>query len=67
MRSKSARSIARLLYSRARAPAPGADSPRGMLIEEIDAVAAARHPMAPYLVEAGFILGALGFQPNLRT
>jgi ATP-dependent Lhr-like helicase len=67
LRSKSARSIARLLIERARSAAAGGEAPRGMLIEEIDGGAPAEHPMAPFLVEAGFISGALGFQPNLRA
>ncbi len=33
-----------------------------MLIEEIDGVTPTAHPLAPYLVEAGFVAGALGFQ-----
>jgi len=37
-----------------------------MLIEEIDGVTAAVHPLGPYLVEAGFIAGAMGFQPDFR-
>jgi hypothetical protein len=35
-----------------------------MLIEEIDAGAPRAHPIAPFLIEAGFIAGALGFQPT---
>jgi ATP-dependent Lhr-like helicase len=66
LRSKSARSIAGLLIERARSAPFGGESPRGMLIEEIDGVPPAAHPMAPFLVEAGFIAGALGFQPTLR-
>jgi ATP-dependent Lhr-like helicase len=58
-RSKTARAISRALIERARS---GIDSPRGMLIEEIDGAPAAEHPLAPYLVEAGFIAGALGLQ-----
>jgi ATP-dependent Lhr-like helicase len=58
-RSRAARAIAQVLIDRARA---GGDAPRGMLIEEIDGAAAARHPIAPYLAEAGFAAGALGFQ-----
>jgi hypothetical protein len=37
-----------------------------MLIEEIDGLPPATHAMAPWLVEAGFIAGALGFQATLR-
>ena len=33
-----------------------------MLIEDIDGMPPAAHPMAPFLVEAGFLAGALGFQ-----
>jgi ATP-dependent Lhr-like helicase len=58
-RSRLGRAIARVLIDRART---GGDAPRGMLIEEIDGVAPAAHPMAAWLVEAGFISGALGFQ-----
>jgi ATP-dependent Lhr-like helicase len=60
-RSKAARAIARALIDRAR---EGGDAPRGMLIEEIDGAPAAQHPIAPYLAEAGFIAGAMGFQPS---
>jgi hypothetical protein len=37
-----------------------------MLIEEIDGRPPFAHSMAPYLAEAGFLGGAMGFQPNLR-
>jgi len=66
-RSRAARAVARVLIDRARS---GFDGPRGMLIEEIDGAPPATHPMAPYLLEAGFIAGALGFQatyPRVRT
>jgi len=36
-----------------------------MLIEEIDGAPPATHPLAPYLGEAGFIAGALGYQARL--
>jgi len=61
-RSKVGRAVARALIDRARS---GVESPRGMLIEEIDGEAPATHSLAPYLAEAGFIAGALGFQPRL--
>jgi ATP-dependent helicase Lhr and Lhr-like helicase len=61
-RSKAGRAVARALIDRARS---GVESPRGMLIEEIDGEAPATHPLAPYLADAGFIAGALGFQPRL--
>src|SRR5207253_362050 len=62
-RSKTARAIAHVLIDRART---GGDTPRGMLIEEIDGMPAARHPLAPYLAEAGFAAGALGFQATFK-
>jgi ATP-dependent Lhr-like helicase len=62
-RSRVGRAVSQALIERARA---GADSPRGMLIEEIDGGPAAFHPLAPYLAEAGFIAGALGFQATFR-
>jgi ATP-dependent helicase Lhr and Lhr-like helicase len=59
-RSQAARAVTRALIERARA---GGDTPRGMLIEEIDGEPPAMHPLAPFLEDAGFIRGALGFQP----
>jgi ATP-dependent Lhr-like helicase len=58
-RSRTARAVARVLIDRARS---GGDSPRGMLLEEIDGGPPADHPLAHFLTEAGFILGAMGFQ-----
>src|SRR5581483_8852018 len=52
-RSQTARALARALADRSRA---------AMLIEEIDGLAAALHPMAPFFAEAGFHAGALGLQ-----
>ena len=43
------------------------DSPRGILIEEVDGIAPSAHPIAPYLAEAGLVPGALGFQAPFRT
>ena len=54
-RSKVGRAVARVLIDRART---GGDTPRGMLIEEIDGTAPSRHPLSPFLVEAGFAAGA---------
>jgi ATP-dependent Lhr-like helicase len=62
-RSKAGRAIARALLDRAR---EGGDTPRGMLIEEIDGAPAALHPMAPYLTDAGFRSGAMGFSAARR-
>jgi ATP-dependent Lhr-like helicase len=58
-RSQAARAIAQTLIERARS---GGDTPRGMLIEEIDGGTPALHPLASFLAEAGFISGAMGFQ-----
>ena len=58
-RSQAGRAVARVIIDRARS---GGESPRGMLIEEIDGGPPANHPMAPFLIGAGFILGAMGFQ-----
>jgi ATP-dependent Lhr-like helicase len=58
-RSRAGRAVARVLIERART---GGDSPRGMLIEEIDGAPASRHPLSPLLTEAGFVAGALGLQ-----
>jgi ATP-dependent Lhr-like helicase len=69
-RSHAARAVARALIARAREPAAGADpdnAPRGMLIEEIDGFAPPSvHPLAPYLVDAGFVDGAMGLRASLQ-
>jgi ATP-dependent Lhr-like helicase len=58
-RSHAARAIANALIERARS---GGDTPRGMLIDEIDGAPPALHFLGPFLTEAGFLSGALGFQ-----
>ena len=63
-RSKRARAIARVLIDRART---GGDSPRGMLVEEIDGLPPAAHPLAPFLIEVGFVGGALGYQATYHA
>ncbi len=60
-RSKAARAIARVLIDRARAVDAVSETPRGMLLEEIDGAPPSLHPIAHYLTEAGFISGAMGF------
>jgi ATP-dependent Lhr-like helicase len=57
-RSRAARALARALIGRARSGEP----PRGMLIEEIDAMPSPHHPLAPFLTETGFLTGAMGMQ-----
>ena len=65
-RSHVGRAVARVLIERARS---GGDSPRGMLIEEIDGAPSSDHFMASLLTEAGFAAGAMGLQatfPRVR-
>ena len=54
-RSQTARQLALALANRAQRIG-------GMLVEEIDGLPAALHPIAPFFVEAGFKIGALGLQ-----
>jgi ATP-dependent Lhr-like helicase len=68
-RSNTGRAVARALIDRARGVSgnsEGDEAPRGMLLEEIDGLTPTAHPLAPYLVEAGFIAGAMGFQATFR-
>jgi len=58
-RSRTARAVARTLIERARS---GGDTPRGMLIEELNGTAASTHALVPFFIEAGFAAGALGLQ-----
>jgi ATP-dependent Lhr-like helicase len=62
-RSRAGRAVARVLIERARS---GIDSPRGMLIEEIDGAPPTGHPMATMMMEAGFVPGAMGLQATFR-
>jgi ATP-dependent Lhr-like helicase len=58
-RSRIGRALARELVELAhRAP----EGSRGWLIEEINGVAAAKDPAAPFLLEAGFAITAMGLQ-----
>jgi ATP-dependent Lhr-like helicase len=63
-RSKMARAVASVLVDRARS---GGEAPRGMLIEEIDGQPPSHHPIARFLVDAGFVSGALGMQARLGS
>jgi ATP-dependent Lhr-like helicase len=56
-RSRVARALASLLLDRAQR---GDDTPRGLLLEEIDGLPAQAHPLARILVSTGFIAGAMG-------
>jgi ATP-dependent Lhr-like helicase len=58
-RSNAGRAIARVLLERARS---GGDAPHGMLLQDVDGAQPADHPLARFLLEAGFVSGALGFQ-----
>lgn len=55
-RSTVARAVARLWFEMA------TTGPEGMLIGEIDGQPVERHPLAPFLLEAGFTRRATGFQ-----
>jgi ATP-dependent Lhr-like helicase len=69
-RSNTGRAVAHALIDRARGvdgSSEGDESPRGMLLEEIDGQSPTAHPLAPYLVEAGFVAGAMGFQATFRS
>jgi ATP-dependent Lhr-like helicase len=59
-RTTTARALAARLFQLATAP----EGRRGMFIAEIDGVPVAEHPLAPYLLEAGFVRGAMGFQAH---
>ena len=58
-----ARAVAERLYAMATAP----DSARkGMLIGEVDGCPTETHPLAPFLLDAGFVRGAMGYQASAR-
>ena len=61
-RTTAARAVASRLFQLATA----AEGRRGMLITQVDAVDVGEHPLAPYLLEAGFVRGAMGFQASRR-
>ncbi len=56
-RTRVARAVARALLDHARG---GGDTPRGMLIEELNGVSATLHPLASFFIDAGFTAGAMG-------
>ena len=57
-RSVTGREVAQTLYRLA----TGGSDRDGMLVAEIDGRSAADHPMAPFLLEAGFLRRPGGFQ-----
>ena len=62
-RSRVARAFAQELVAlAARAP----EGHRGWLIEEINGAAAAKHLVAPFLLDAGFAATAMGLQLRVR-
>jgi ATP-dependent Lhr-like helicase len=63
VRSWTARAVADRLFEMATAGSAGR---KGLLVSEIDGHAAASHPLAPYLIDAGFVSGAMGFQAAPR-
>ncbi len=66
-RSNTARAVGRALVARARSSAGDNLAPRGMLIEEIDGLPPSIHAIAPHLVAAGFISGAMGLQATFTN
>ncbi len=65
-RAKAGGAVAQVLIDRARTGEPGRDAPRGMLIEEIDGIPPALHAMSAFLIDAGFVAGAMGCQATFR-
>jgi ATP-dependent Lhr-like helicase len=63
-RARASKAIAHVLIDRART---GIEGPRGMLIEEIDGMPPPLHPLAPQLIEVGFVAGAMGMQPQVGS
>lgn len=57
VRSRRARALAAALLGHARS---GGETPKGLLIEEINGTPAAVHPLAPFFLDQGFIAGAMG-------
>ncbi len=63
-RSQVARSLAEFLVARVQAQGGDASARVGMLITTVNGAAVAEHPLARYLLDAGFSAGAMGF--NVR-
>jgi ATP-dependent Lhr-like helicase len=58
-RSRAARALAETLAAVARS---GEGREGGLLVGEVDGIAAHEHPIAPFLVAAGFVRSGLGYQ-----
>jgi ATP-dependent Lhr-like helicase len=58
-RSRAARALSATLATVART---GEGRDGGLLVSDIDAVPAHEHPLAPFLVAAGFVRSGLGYQ-----
>ncbi len=54
--------VGRALATRLAAVARGEDVRAGLLVSEVNGVPVAEHPVAPFLVDAGFTPSAMGFQ-----
>ena len=54
--------VSRALATRLAAMARGEDGRGGLLISEINGSPTADHPLAPFLIDAGFNASAMGFQ-----
>jgi ATP-dependent Lhr-like helicase len=54
--------VSRALATRLAAMARGEDGRGGLLISEINGIPTADHPLAPFLIDAGFNASAMGFQ-----
>jgi hypothetical protein len=58
---------ARALAARLAALARGEDGRLALLVSEINGIPASQHPLAIYLMEAGFSPSAMGFQMRRTT
>ena len=58
--------VARALAAQLAALAGEGGRHGGLLVAEIDGAPAVEHPLAPYLIEAGFTASALGFSLSRR-
>jgi ATP-dependent Lhr-like helicase len=66
-RSQISQALAESLVRRIEERAEEGDTRAGMLIETINGVSASEHPLAPFLMEAGFSAGATGVYVRKKT